>query len=112
MSGRVTRRRDGDDGTVRGEARALRERAERFWKKIERHRVEPGRPAVRQIATRAPRPSSRCFELWPGNEGLAPREVRKSPVVIHVQMREHDPLHIARTYTQRSQLRADLLLAL
>src|SRR5262245_21061471 len=92
--------------------RARSEWSDLFREELQRHRVEPGRPSVRKIATDAPCPSTCSLELSLCGEDFARWEVRKSPIVIHVQMREHNLLHIPRAYAQRSQLRPDLLLAL
>ena len=84
MTGRMTRRRDGDNGAVLGEARAHGKWSDLFRDKFERHGVEPGRPSVRKITTNAPCPSARSMEFSPCDKDFAGREVRKSPVVIHV----------------------------
>jgi hypothetical protein len=40
---------------------------------------------------------------------LAVRKMPKAAVVIHLQMREQDPLNVARPHAERAQLRSDLL---
>jgi hypothetical protein len=52
-------------------------------------------------------PSACRSKLAGRNEDFAVREMCEAPVMIHVQMGEDDPFHIARPDTERPQLRSD-----
>src|ERR1700733_3688697 len=67
---------------------------------------------MRQIAAQAAEIAARGFQFAGRDEDFAVREVRKAAVMVHVQMAENDPFHIARPDAERAQLRTDLLLML
>ena len=81
-------------------------------RKIERLRVKPSRPTVGEIATNATRPTARGVQLAERDEDFTVREMSKAAIVVHVQMRQHNFLHFARSDPESSQLRSNLLLAL
>ena len=88
---------DSDDIAVRGKAFARREWAKRLRRQIERHRVKPGGPTVGKVPAHASCPSAGCLQLAARDKDFAIWEMRKSTIVVHVQVGEHNLLHIART---------------
>ena len=94
--------RHGNDISSRSEALARRKGTERL-RESERHWIKPRGPSVRQVTTNASRPSASSVKLPAGDKDLAAGKVRKSAVVIHVQMGEHNTFHVTLANAERAQ---------
>jgi hypothetical protein len=113
MIRRVTGRCDHDHDAVCGQALAGRERPESLGRKIERFGIEPSRPAVGKIAANLAGPTARRVQLAARDENFSVGKMCKAAVVvIHVQMRQHNPFHIGRGDPQGAKLRSNLLFTL
>src|ERR1019366_3652277 len=67
---------------------------------------------MRKITAHASEISARGLQLAGRDQDFAVRKVHKAAVMVHMQMGQDDPFHIARTDAERAQLRTDLLFAL
>ena len=76
----------------------------------QRLRVEPLRPAARQVTADRAGDAGRAGDLAAVGEDAAMGEMRKTAVVVDMQVSQHDRFHIALADAKASQLRSDFLL--
>ena len=110
LSRGVARRRDERDITGLGQPQARAEGPERSCRQVDRRRVERGRPALVRVPADPAEEPAGVLQLGARDEDLAVREVMQAARVVGVQMRHHDPAHVARPDAEPLELRADLLL--
>jgi hypothetical protein len=113
LAGGMTR--DGHERDVAdfGQAQAPRERLNLLRLELEQGWPEPGRPVlVRNVAAQPAAQPRAELELRARNEDLGVGEVVQAAGVIGVQVRHHEPAHIARADAEPFKLGPDLLLGL
>src|SRR4029078_4773159 len=82
------------------------------WGEIERDRIKPCRPSMRQVSAHATGPAACGSEIASPDKYVRVRKVREAAVVIGVQMREDDACDISRSDAEGAQLGTDILFAL
>src|SRR5260370_38471231 len=108
----VAGRRHRDDVAGFRQVTADGKGAGRFGRQMQRFWGEPCRPSLRKITAYPAEHSPRGLQFAWCDEDFGVRKMREAAVMVHMQMGEDHPLHIARSDAERAQLRTDLLFAL